>query len=206
MEFMKVFRKFLTIRDVENIDDIMADFESYVNGRYTKDVIADSIVDFLDVLCDSPTRWQSFAKYIGKEFPKEQYKRVLDVGCGPLADLSLVLTNMGYETTGIDPRVHEKGRIKLIRRAFDYLKTDVSNFDLIVGLEPCDATEHIVRSSLKNNVPSAISLCAAPHNGIDGRSFGTTNEWYDFLLSLSNSRGQLKEVVSDKTHMILKIK
>ena len=88
---------------------------------------------------------------------------------------------------------------------FDYKKTSILDFDLIVGLEPCDATEHIIRSSMEHSISFAISLCAVEHDGIDGHKFANKEEWYKYLLSLTDEKGIYEEKrILNKSHQIIK--
>lgn len=86
----------------------------------------------------------------------------------------------------------KKAKITTIKKLFccdEFSKngvgTDIAKFNIIVGLEPCDATEHIIRQSLKYNKPFEINLCAAPHKGLNGETFRTYKQWYDYLLKIS---------------------
>jgi SAM-dependent methyltransferase len=204
--FIDKFKQFLVLRKSDNIDEKIKDFTDFIYGSYYKNVIYDEIVDFLDITRGKPTRWETFAKYIRKQFPVSNFPKVLDVGCGSAADLTSLLVKYGYDVTAIDPKVDEIEKLRTIRKLFDYTKEDVSKFDLIVGLEPCDATEHIIRSSMNNNIPCAISLCCTAHDSIDGQKFIDQDEWYDYLLLITDSKGVIeKKRIMQKTHKILKI-
>ena len=70
--------------------------------------------------------------------------------------------------------------------------TNIINFDLIVGLEPCGATEHIIRQALKYDKPFDVSLCAAPHNALNGDTFNSYLEWYNHLKNISKEVSIIK--------------
>lgn len=70
--------------------------------------------------------------------------------------------------------------------------TNIQNFDLIVGLEPCGATEHIIRQALKYDKPFDISLCAAPHKALSGDTFNSYLEWYNHLKNISKEVSIIK--------------
>jgi SAM-dependent methyltransferase len=204
--FLNKFKEFLILRESDKIEEKIKDFTDLISGVYSKDTIYDEIVDFLDVIKGTPTRWESFAQYINNRFAVSDFSKVLDVGCGPMADLSLLLIEKGYDVVGIDSKVKEIENLKTIKKLFDYKKEDVSNFDLLVGLEPCDATEHIIRSSMENKIPCVISLCCTSHDSIDGQRFSSKEEWYEYLLSITNFNGTLKdEKILKKTHKIFEI-
>lgn len=56
-----------------------------------------------------------------------------------------------YIKTRFDPKIESISEITCIKALFDYEKTNIEQFDLIVGQEPCMATEHIVISTILNN-------------------------------------------------------
>lgn len=204
-QLVEIFRNFLLVRKSDKIEEKVEDFKLIISRKYRKDVVYDEIIDFFDIMEGKTTRWQSFAKYIEITFPKKKFPNILEIGCGPVGDLTTILNEKGYQSTGIDPRVDSVKNLKLIKEEFHYLYTDVSTYNLLVGLEPCNATEHIVRSSIQNNIPCVISLCGTTHDGIDGRKFSQREQWYEYLLSLTMSRGVLeKKTILGKTHMILK--
>ena len=124
----------------------------------------------------------------------------MDVGAGRMCKLSSVLAKCGYKMYAIDPNIRllpkEAGKLKIssmLKNKFvcDELAlngkgTNIQNYDLIVGLEPCDATEHVIRQAIKFNKPFEILLCASQHDGLDGTKFKTYLEWYEHLKGISS--------------------
>lgn len=205
--YEEMFTDFLKFRQSQNIAELTEEFKKIFYGKNDFNTMSDEIGDFYDYYLEEPTRWQSFCAYIEREYPSKDGKKVLDVGCGPLADLSLELKKIGYDVTSIDPRVQEIKELKIIKELFNYQTTEVANYDLIVGLEPCDATEHIIRSAISNNKNFAVSLCAAAHQGIDGQTFDSYKEWYDYLLSLTDNKALFEETtILGKKHMVIRSK
>ena len=63
---------------------------------------------------------------------------------------------------------------------------NISPYDLLIGLEPCDATEHIIRQSLKYNKPFEIALCYTAHKALVDCKIKTREDWYNYLKSISS--------------------
>ena len=59
---------------------------------------------------------------------------------------------------------------------------------------------------MEKNVSCVISLCATAHDSIiDGQGFATKEAWYDYLVSLTESKGRL--LMNDKgPHAVLQIR
>ena len=144
------------------------------------------------------SRHESFAKYITQRFKPTNYTKVLDVGAGRLCHLSQILSNHGFNMFAMDPNIrllqHEAKsmNIHILKNLFicdDFKKgkspTDITSFDLIVGREPCLATEHIIRQSLKYDKPFEVVLCYEAHDALNGKHFRTVDEWFEHLLKIS---------------------
>ncbi|MBQ2802562.1 MAG: hypothetical protein IJF07_01535 [Lachnospiraceae bacterium] len=71
--------------------------------------------------------------------------------------------------------------INYIQEAFCYGKTDITEFDIVVAQEPCEATEHIVRACVEAEKTFIISLCGTPHRLINGEMPEDVYQWYDYL-------------------------
>lgn len=163
--------------------------------------IDDEVYDFL-VQCHlvkNEPREDIFMRYLLAKYVSFRGKHVLDVGAGRVCALSNVLAKKGAKVTAMDTNIRQdskilqKVKITGIKKLFvcdEFSKTgtgtNIQRFDLIVGQEPCDATEHIIRQALKYNKPFDISLCASPHKSLDGRTFETYEQWYEHLAGISN--------------------
>lgn len=199
------FKNFLKNRHSEDIDRKVRVLIDYINGKST-DIVPDEFVDFSDTILHNPTRWESFGRYILYNYNPSIYKRVFDIGCGPLMDLSKYLINAGYDITSIDPRLINPDGVRRKKDYFIYGKTDISSFDLLIGLEPCDATEHIMKSAIESHIPFCIALCVALHKAINGQDFKSFEEWYNYLLEESKGEATvIKDAkVFTKRYYILK--
>lgn len=181
---IREFHDFLIKRKSQDIAQKTREFTNILGGKRNGRGVYDEIIDFIDLRSGNYTRWEAFARYIETRYIVQRYISVLDVGCGPFADLSIKLAEKGYDVTSIDPRIEETSRLKIIKGLFDFESTDVKRYDLIVGLEPCEATEHIIRSAVANKKAFAICLCGIHHEGIDGKVFETYDEWVNYLIGI----------------------
>lgn len=180
-------------------------FLSNLNNWLTqKDyVYDDEVYDFLieKSFINKPTRAISFFRYINSKYNPTQYKNILDVGAGRMCHLSSRLGRAGYTTTAIDPKIrltnNEASQLKIhstIKDNFycdEYTPStkssfDIQIYDLLVGLEPCDATEHIIRQSLKYNKPFEVILCYTVHKTLNNTKCKNIESWYNYLKSISN--------------------
>lgn len=172
--------------------------QEYIENKNV--AIDDEVYDFLvqRKLIQSEPREDIFLRYLIKKYGKLENVNILDVGAGRVCSLSRAIANKGANVTAMDTNIRisnqhlKKAKIITIKKLFccdEFSKngvgTDIAKFNIIVGLEPCDATEHIIRQSLKYNKPFEINLCAAPHKGLNGETFRTYKQWYDYLLKIS---------------------
>ena len=163
--------------------------------------IDDEVYDFLvqRKLINNEPREQTFMKYLIKKYGSLKNCNVLDVGSGRICSLARCIAEQGGKVTAMDINIRltnqvlRKSKIMTSRKLFrcdEYSKngvgTNIDNFDLIVGLEPCDATEHIIRQSLTYDKPFDVNLCGAPHKSLTGETFRTYEEWYNHLSNISN--------------------
>ena len=163
--------------------------------------ILDEVEDFLvwAGIYKHKKREDVFKDYIVNKYNVKTYKNVLDVGAGRVCKTSTALGNLGYSVTAIDPNIRletkelKERKIKsIIKRPFvcdEYSNgngTNITRYDLIVGLEPCEASEHIIRQSIKYDKPFDVTLCYQEHRALDGSKFRTPEEWYEHLAKISS--------------------
>ena len=169
-------------------------FEDIDNPRGS--TMYDETFDFMQWLHGRPGRQELFYEYIKKNYTNFFGKRVLEVGCGPRARLSKMLSR-SFKMTAMDPSLDPDLRIKhvkLIRKIFKY-NTPIDNFDLVIGLEPCDATEEIIRNCLTNNKEFIVVLCGTPHKCMqDGITPKSAFEWYKYLLEIDPNYLQFRKL------------
>lgn len=164
-------------------------------------VLTDEVFDFLvaEKLISNETRHDQFAKYLKAKYPDLGLYHILDVGAGRMCHLSEKLGGMGASVVAMDPNIRltdsesKAKKIMSIKKqlfvcadhAKDGLGTQITMKDLIVGLEPCMATEHIIRQCTQEDRPFEISLCYQNHPTLSGKIMRTPEDWYSYLKSIS---------------------
>lgn len=148
-----------------------------------KGIISDEYLDYKFWCQGLPSRQECFAAYLKDEILPHRELRILEVGCGRYAGLSVLLKGMGYRMTCMDPKAEsvEDEEIEVRKEAFFYENADLRDYDFVVAQEPCDATEHIVRACTGQKVPFVIVLCGVPHERISGGMPEDVYEWYNHL-------------------------
>ncbi len=215
-------------RKMQAFDHYMKLIESHQTGRV---VMYDEMIDFFDYINHTPHRYESFARKLSRSYPPKSYPKVLNVGCGMILELDIELIKRGYEVSSMDPKVLDKeeliqlrkklkemnllkdiykeeiDKLSLYKQTFDYQVDHVSDYDLCIGLEPCEATEHIIRACLKENKDFMIGLCASAHDALDGTKFKDFRDWYKYLRLIDPERVELQEIeLLGNHHMLIKTK
>jgi SAM-dependent methyltransferase len=96
---------------------------------------------------------------IRKEFPKRDFPRVADIAGGD-GRMAKRLTKAGYRVTVIDPEESVDRRyrkIHVLRRKF--LVKDAENFDLLVALSPCGASQKAIRAAKRKPIVFVPCIC-----------------------------------------------
>jgi hypothetical protein len=94
---------------------------------------------------------------VKKTFPHRRFPRVADVGGGD-GHFSEALRDAGYKPTVIDPEASCTPRdVEVFKRKF--LVQDADNFDLLVGLCPCSASQKLVRAAKRVPVVFVPCMC-----------------------------------------------
>ncbi len=191
-ELIKCYEKF---REENPLEFEQEQFDRVEKDLYTprKGIASDEFVEFRLWSKGFKSRQEYFAEFVEKILPVSRYKKLLEVGAGRNMRLSKILAEKGYEMTAMDPRLEEelvrdeleKGeasrKIEGKIERFEFGKTNISEYDGIIGQEPCDATEHIVRACIQEKKSFVVSLCGAPHRLINGEMPKDVEEWYSYL-------------------------
>ena len=171
----------------------LSDLERELKKPNRNEASSDQLIDFLLWARGLPSRQKSFAQFISKKLAKYPDAKILEVGCGRTAILSRLLAEQGFNITCLDKIVDPNltHGIPTIKDTFDYRTFDLSDFDIVIAQEPCDATEHILRACKEQNKIFFMSLCGVPHKIIDGKMPKNYQEWYDHLLKVSDGYAKL---------------
>ena len=152
-------------------------------SRQLNGTIPDELLDYMLWLQKKTSRTGEFYRYLAQRIDKFANRRILEVGCGRRALLARRLIEAGLDVDAIDPVLEiESDRFR--KEAFEYTY-DLSQYGLVVAMEPCEATEIILRSCLANHVPCIVVACGSPHKAMNGMEFENCYYYWQYLRDIS---------------------
>lgn len=108
--------------------------------------------------------YQSFLEYMNKYYDLD--RNLLDVGCGffPSFSKKVALSQKKGSVKALDYDVitTEVPGIEVEKVRFD-TKYDISNIDMIYGLEPCEATTDMIKVANAADIDLCICMCGCTH-------------------------------------------
>lgn len=149
-------------------------------------------------------RFEEAAKFI-----QRNYKRglnILDVAGGS-GELSKLLSTLGYHMTIVDPKLTIakndclKHSITTIRKLFT-MNFDISEYDLVVGLHPDEATEIIIKLCASFQKPFVVvPCCIIPQFSKEKFNF---NSWISHLKQMSSDISECQLPITGKNIVLYK--
>lgn len=148
--------------------------------------------------------YKSFIEYMKAEEGID--KNLLEVGCGILPALANKVSKeqKSGSVTVMDPKVIEsyEGNIGIIKKSFTE-ETDVSNYDLIYGFYPCQATPEMIKSSFKNDKDLFLEMCGCVHNiptefeslKKNGNKYAIYLSYLEYILEQLSSTDRTYEII-----------
>lgn len=161
------------------------------NGFTNNNDTINQIYCYLQIVPARFNYYQEFIKIIQKYFSLEN-KKVLEVGAGSLPILASYLESEALSYDVIDPGiiledvVGLKGRV--IKEKFS-LTTNITDYDLLIGYNPCGATEAMIKNCLKNHKEYIIALCGCAFLP-ESYKTRTNKEWQKYLFQIIEKLGQ----------------
>lgn len=138
---------------------------------------------------------------------------ILEVGGGFVPAFAKKLSEKQEHgsVTVFDPLliVSQFGNLRLHKEEFTD-ETDVSNFKLLVGIEPCDATITMIKSANKNDLDMYMMLCGCTHfEDTDRYSVVTYSAWLNHLerimqSTIPSNRDYAFDDVADAPYYVLR--
>lgn len=131
-----------------------------------------------------------FTSVVKDVLPSGNQTKVLDVASGNIPLSSIMLAErMGNTVSSMDKFFVDTKTLESLnvdgRDEMFNLSTDISDFGLIIGNKPCEATFDMIQSCAQSNMPYFINLCAC--NFLKKDKFGEeilNPEWKDQLIQL----------------------
>lgn len=146
--------------------------------------IPDELLDYMLWLEGKPSRVDAFYKYLAPKLDKFARDRILEVGCGRRALLARRLIDAGFTVDAIDPCLSIEGKhFRKEPYVYDY---NLAPYGLVVAMEPCEATEIIIRSCLIKHVPFVVIACGSPHTAMNGIEFDSVYTYWQYLRDISD--------------------
>lgn len=161
-------------------DEYPEEVVEHIKGHFLERMPISDTVDILKqiyalfgMLKPEENCYLGFSKMIGEKYGWDYH--VLEIGSGFYPIFSKYMDDSQKENkssgtiTTYDPLliVNKLGSIKLHKEEFKK-ETDISSYDLLVGIMPCDATSTIIRRAIKEHKEFFVAMCGCIHyKGID---------------------------------------
>ena len=170
IHYMNMFRKYLKEYGSEysdtSLEFIKENFLKLTQPGETPDILVQLYAKF-GMLNETENIYFGFSKMIGDKYGWDS--KILEVGGGYYPIFSKYIddsqTKEGTGTiTVMDPVLvtNKLGNVKLQKQEFAH-DMDVSNFDLLVGICPCEATTEIIKSAVINKKEFFVAMCGCTH-------------------------------------------
>ena len=174
LKYIKMFRKYMDEYGEKYSEDsrnfLSDNFLKITEPGRTPDILAQLYANF-GMLSEEENIYLEFCKIIGDIYGWD--RNILEVGGGYYPIFSKYVddkqTECGSGTiTVIDPKLvtGSLGNVKLVKEEFSR-ESNVSDFNLLIGICPCESTIDIISSALINQKEFFIALCGCvpyPYN------------------------------------------
>ena len=170
LRYMNMFKKYLKEYG-QNYSDTSREFmqENFLKltePGETPDILFQLYCKF-GMIPEEQNIYMGFAKMIGEKYGWDN--RILEVGGGYYPIFSKYVDDeqqrIGSGTiTVMDPMLvtDKLGKVKLQKQEFSR-DMEVSDFELLIGICPCEATKEIISSALFNKKEFFIAMCGCTH-------------------------------------------
>jgi hypothetical protein len=143
-------------------------------------------------------RFKEFALLIAKLYPDKSLT-IADVAGGK-GQLQMELRCLGYRNVVTFDKRNKKTVVRKARRKMQYKQKwfdsrIATSYDLIIGMHPDEATDHIIIEASKRRVPFLVCPCCIEPSAVTYRDRRTYKAWYGHLKSLAH---RLKYRTNDK--------
>ncbi len=159
-------------------------FLGYTNNNDT----INQIYCFLNLVNDNINAYKAFITILEDNF--DLTKKVLEVGAGTIPILAKYLIDKKVNVDIIDPIIIFDKLVdtNIIKEKFTE-KTNIDKYNLIIGYNPCGATEDMIKSAIKNKKDFCIALCGCCFlpNEYKNR---TPKVWHEYLFDLAKGLGK----------------
>lgn len=126
-----------------------------------------------------------------KEIYDIENGHLLDVGCGLMPAFAKRVSDRQTKgtVTAMDPDVivTELGKVKIFKENFT-MQTDVTKYDLVYGILPCEATLTMIKRANECDKDLYVQLCGCTHFPFSNPfMIQPLSMWYDYVQSIMES-------------------
>lgn len=160
---------------------------------------------YLDLVNNNINPYIAFINILKKHFNLNS--NILEVSCGLMPILSKYIKNEypNNHLTLLDKYIGFKNfKDECIEAIFDETY-DITSYDLIIGYNPCQATEAIIKNSINNNKDFCIALCGCcflPEEYTER----TPEKWHEYLINIAKTYGIKYDITIEYFDEHLKLK
>ena len=147
---------------------------------------------YLDIDDKELNPYIAFKDYLENNF--DLNRKILEVGSGCIPILAQYLNKYNLVLLEKNPLKEFYQNYNLIEESFSE-NTDITDYDIIIGYNPCGATESIIRNAIKNNKDFCIALCGCCFLPSEYKD-RTPENWHRYLYEIAKDLGNNKYDIS----------
>ena len=177
-------------------------YKGFTNNNDT----INQIYCYLNIVSDKINPYLTFYNYLNNNFDINN-KHILEIGAGTIPIMAEILNaKCNAIVSIIDPLIIFKtsNEIKVLKSKFTDT-TNIESYDILIGYNPCAATECIIKRAIDGNKSFCIATCGCcflPENYEER----TPEAWHKYLINLAKTLGKDKyEIFVDYFDADLKI-
>jgi hypothetical protein len=171
---------------LEHIND---NFATGLDNDMRADVL-NQVYAHLGMLTDEQNLYKGYLKLLKYNFNIDN--NILEVGGGYLPVMAEYIDceqqQIGTGTiTVYDPNlvVNKLGNINLVKKEFKP-NYNISEYDLVMGIMPCEATEMIIKAANNANKDFFIGLCGCTHFDHNYYEHISSQQWFNYIYRRAN--------------------
>ena len=197
-KFKEFLLEYENLYDKNILEIIKNNFEQGLHSREILDVLR-QVYAYLDILPEEQNIYKKCFNIIKEEYGLEQ--NILEIGAGAMPILSMYIDKEQKEgtITAYDKYLvpNKLGNIKIYKRNFEN-KDNVKNYDLVVGIYPCEASYLLIKKASEQNKDMFLLPCDCTHFSNEYLQYNLPeiDEWHDYLYYRAYTNyGEKKEVI-----------
>lgn len=174
---LKKFKKdYINLYEDDLKDEIN---ERLLLGFTNNNDVINQIYCYLEIIPDNINPYKEFINIIKKYFNNRN--SILEVGAGYIPIVAKYLENQ-CDMTIMDPKILFQNYAKAnIKKESFTLNTNLNKYDLIIGYNPCEATQNIIINAIKHKKNFIIATCGCCYLPLNYKE-RTKENWHRYLI------------------------